>query len=185
MPILRNLQSHAPLDMDRLWKLYTRSESLLPHGAAATATTDTTPAAGGTGREAYSQGHQQRQMFDGPLVASPETLPFSSAVVIPQTEAIPQHHHYYQQQQQQLQTQNYNHPLLLDPAISTQQQTLNLDFLDGLELARPLELWGSNPIDASLLWLANNSSNGSSTGSSTGNMSPAPAASAGDGGFSG
>ncbi|KAJ1769382.1 hypothetical protein LPJ74_004091 [Coemansia sp. RSA 1843] len=219
-PTSRNVESHA-LDMEKLWKLYTRSESLLPHGtrirnllwrmdrklkpprqqqAEKTATTTATTAAATDGGRS---GRQRQHMFGGPLMASPEALPFTSALTIPQTAAIPQLHQSSflyspsassamdmqrrssshtavgnsfaniqqreqqpQQQQQQLQTS-----LLLDSAAPTlqaqqshpppQQQTLDLDFLDNMELARPLELWNNIPLGAPLeLWLPNNPGNG-------------------------
>ncbi|KAJ1907955.1 Sodium- and chloride-dependent GABA transporter 1 [Coemansia sp. IMI 209127] len=72
-----------------------------------------------------------------------------------------------QQSQPQPQPQPQQPALLLDSAATTlqtqqPQQALNLDFLDSLELARPLELWNSNPLGGvpPLLWLPNNSGNG-------------------------
>ncbi|KAJ2090752.1 hypothetical protein IW138_002370 [Coemansia sp. RSA 986] len=126
-PTSRNVESHA-LDMEKLWKLYTRSESLLPHG---------TRIRNLLWRMDRKLKPPRQQQAEKP-----------------------------QQQQQQQQTS-----LLLDSAAPTlqaqqshpppQQQTLDLDFLDNMELARPLELWNNIPLGAPLeLWLPNNPGNG-------------------------
>ncbi|KAJ2846343.1 hypothetical protein GGI22_006275, partial [Coemansia erecta] len=91
----------------------------------------------------------------------------SSHTVVGNSFAAIQQQQQQQQQQQSQQPQPQQPTLLLDSAATTlqsqqPQQALNLDFLDSLELARPLELWNSNPLSgvAPLLWLPNNSGNG-------------------------
>ncbi|KAJ2216002.1 hypothetical protein EV179_001653 [Coemansia sp. RSA 487] len=148
-PTSRNVESHA-LDMEKLWKLYTRSESLLPHG------TRIRNLLWRMDRKLKPPRQQQAEKRR----SSSHTAVGNSFANIQQREQQPQ------QQQQQQQTS-----LLLDSAAPTlqaqqshpppQQQTLDLDFLDNMELARPLELWNNIPLGAPLeLWLPNNPGNG-------------------------
>ncbi|KAJ1721050.1 hypothetical protein LPJ53_004380 [Coemansia erecta] len=150
----------AALDEDRLWMLYTKSETLLPNGSRARNLLWRMRGQRRLKEKSAAGRTQAKTVLSGPLTESPKTaaaggagskitdeIPdditmldlrsrsLSSHTVVGErldTAALP-----LQQQQQQ-------HFMPLPP----RDASLDVD----MELARPLELWGM-PLDPSLAWL--------------------------------